>query len=427
MTTIHQPRLDQPRPDLPGVEDPRCLRRKRGGVCSRAQVARIVLSAAARRVGVELLLPDGTPLGGGAVTPGAPVIEILRQRDLLERVAHDPKVGVGESYMAGDWRPATGTDLAGVMLPFAERIETLLPAWLQRLRFAVDRRPPRTDNSPTGSRQHIEAHYDLSNDMFATFLDPSMSYSSARFDRSLPLAEQDLHEAQLRKIDTVLDAAHVGHGTQVLEIGTGWGALAIRAAERGAHVVTVTLSQEQADLACERVARAGVADRVSIRLQDYREVTGRYDAVVSVEMVEAVGEDYWPAYFRAIEDRLAPDGIAAVQSILMSHRRLLTSRRSYGWINKHIFPGGIIPSLEAIEAVTAAHTGLRVTSVDRFGTDYAETLRRWRERFLAEWTTIEDGGFDAVFRRRWEFYLAFCEAGFAGGAIDVGLIRLERS
>lgn len=432
MTTTDQARLDLSRPhpprlNLPGVEDPACLRRTRGGVCPRARLARHVLALAAGRVGVELLLADGSTLDGRPVTPGNPAIEILRLRDLLERVAHDPKVGVGEAYMAGDWRPAPGTDLAAVMLPFAERIETLLPAWLHRLRFAVDRRPPRTDNSPAGSREHVEAHYDLSNDMFATFLDPSMSYSSARFEPSRPLAGQDLHEAQLRKIDAVLDAARVGEGTHVLEVGTGWGALAVRAAERGAHVVTVTLSHEHADLAAERVAGAGMSDRVSIRLQDYREVTGSYDAVVSVEMIEAVGEDCWPDYFGGIEGRLAPGGIAAVQSILMSHRRLLTSRRSYGWINKHIFPGGIIPSLEAIETVTRTHTGLRVRAVERFGADYAETLRRWRERFLAQWGSVEDAGFDEVFRRRWEFYLAFCEAGFAGGAIDVGLIRLARA
>ncbi|WP_109471694.1 SAM-dependent methyltransferase [Ornithinimicrobium cavernae] len=415
-----------PRLHLPGVDDPTCLSRRGGGLCRRAQVARIVLATAARRAGVDLLWPDGSPVGSGEPAPGRPAVEIRRPRDFLERVAHDPKIGIGEAYMAGDWRAAPGTDLASAMVPFAERIEAFLPPWLHRLRFVVDRRPPRTDNSPAGARRHIEAHYDLSNDMFATFLDPSMSYSSARFDLSLPREGQDLQDAQLRKIDAVLDAARVGPGSRVLEIGTGWGSLAVRAARRGARVVTLTLSAEQASLARERVERAGVADRVSIRLQDYREVDGSYDAVVSVEMVEAVGEAYWPAYFRAIDERLAPGGVAAVQAILMSHQRLRTTRRSYGWINKHIFPGGIIPSMEAIEAVTREHTDLRVQSVERFGADYAETLRRWRERFLGEWDRIEARGFDAVFRRRWEFYLAFCQAGFTGGAIDVGLIRLER-
>ena len=162
-------------------------------------------------------------------------------------------------------------------------------------------------------------------------------------------------------------------------------------------------------------------------MQDYREVTGRFDAIVSVEMIEAVGEEYWPTYFRAIDDLLAPGGVAAIQSILMAHDRYLATRHSYGWIQKHIFPGGLIPSVEAIEETTSAHTSLRVTATHRFGRDYAETLRRWRATFLEEWPAIAAAGFDETFRRTWEFYLAYCEAGFAADYIDVAQIRLERS
>lgn len=298
------------------------------------------------------------------------------------------------------------------------------------MRRLVDKRLPSAQrNTVGGSRRNIEAHYDLGNDLFEGFLDETLSYSAARFDPGRPPGEQGLGEAQLRKIHSVLDLAEVGPGSVVLEIGTGWGSLAIEAARRGATVTTITLSREQAALAEERIAEAdaeepGLAGRITVRLQDYREVTGTFDAVVSVEMIEAVGEEYWPTYFATLDRLLAPGGVAAIQSILMAHDRYLATRHSWGWIQKHIFPGGLIPSLQAIEETTTAHTSLRVTEVDRFGTDYAETLRRWRASFLAAWPTLR--GYDETFRRAWEFYLAYCEAGFATGYIDVAQIRLGR-
>jgi cyclopropane-fatty-acyl-phospholipid synthase len=220
--------------------------------------------------------------------------------------------------------------------------------------------------------------------------------------------------------------AKVGQDTRLLEIGTGWGTLALEAARRGATVTSVTLSKEQAALARQRVADAGYADTVDIRIQDYREVEGRYDAVVSVEMIEAVGEEYWETYFRTIDERLAPGGIAAVQAILMSHERLMATKHSYGWIQKHIFPGGLIPSLQAMSETTGAATTLTMTAVESFGADYAETLRRWRETFHARWPEVNALGFDETFRRKWEFYLAYCEAGFATGYLDVAQVRFER-
>ncbi|MBB2987492.1 SAM-dependent methyltransferase [Terracoccus luteus] len=414
------------------VTQPLCLRRPALRVlCLRARVARGILASVARRVPVEVRLPDGSTLTGEPATTGRPVLEVVRPTALFERLAHHPKIGIGEAYMAGDWRAAPGTDLADVLRPFAERMTTAVPPGLLALRALVDRRiPTATRNSLLGSRRNIEAHYDLSNEMFALFLDETLSYSSALFDRSPeagPVTAQDLEAAQLRKVAGILDQAKVTLGSRVLEIGTGWGTLAIEAARRGAHVTTVTLSREQAALAAERVRAAGLDDLVDIRVQDYREVQGRFDAVVSVEMIEAVGEEYWPTYFRTIDERLVPGGIAAVQSILMSHDRLQATKHSYGWIQKHIFPGGLIPSLEAIDATTREHTALRVTDVRAFGTDYAETLRRWRERFLAAWPQVAALGFDETFRRKWEFYLAYCEAGFATGYLDVAQIRMERS
>ncbi|WP_076261201.1 SAM-dependent methyltransferase [Intrasporangium flavum] len=412
------------------VSQPVCLRRPvLRPFCLRGKLARNIVAQVAGRVPVDLVLPDGTLLGGGTRDGSRPGLRIVRPDAVFERLAHHPKIGIGEAYMAGDWTAAEGTDLADVLRPFAERMTTAVPPFWLRLRGFVDRRIPAMQrNSLLGSRRNIEAHYDLSNAMFETFLDDTLTYSSALFDHasSTPLPEQGFEEAQLRKVDAILDAARVTEGSRVLEIGTGWGTLALQAARRGAQVTTVTLSKEQAALARERIAAAGLADRVDVRIQDYREVEGSYDAVVSVEMIEAVGEEYWDTYFRTIDERLAPGGIAAVQAILMSHERLLATKHSYGWIQKHIFPGGLIPSVEAIRSTTAASTTLRFTDVHAFGTDYAETLRRWRERFTARWDDVRALGFDETFRRKWEFYLAYCEAGFSTGYLDVAQIRFER-
>jgi cyclopropane-fatty-acyl-phospholipid synthase len=357
-----------------------------------------------------------------------PTLELVHPEAFFERVARDPKIGIGEGYMAGEWRAAPGTDLADLLTPFAERVATAVPRQWLALRRVVDQQLPRAQrNSRLGSKRNVEAHYDLSNDLFAAFLDETLTYSSALFDRTRAVAGQPLREAQLRKVGAVLDEAGVREGTRVLEIGTGWGTLAIEAARRGAHVTTLTLSGNQARLARERLAAAGLDGRVVVRVEDYREISGLFDAIVSVEMLEAVGEEYWPTYFRTIDRHLARSGTAVLQTILMSHERYLATRRSYGWIQKHVFPGGLIPSLHAIEEVTRAHTLLRASPVRAFGEDYAETLRRWRRTFLAAWPDIERLGFDDTFRRKWEFYLAYSEAGFAAGYLDVAHVRLERT
>jgi cyclopropane-fatty-acyl-phospholipid synthase len=393
----------------------------------RAAAARVVLTAVARRVPVDLRLPGGDVLVPRRPDEERPAVELVRPDSLLRRLSAHPKIGIGEGYMAGDWRAAEGTDLAAVLLPFAERVATAVPPLLVRWRRLVDRPIPREQrNTPAGSRRNVEAHYDLGNDLFAAFLDETMSYSSALFDEACPFAGQDLAVAQLRKVHAILDLAGVRDGSRVLEIGTGWGTLAVEAARRGASVTTVTLSSQQAELASERVSAAGLGDLVEIRLQDYREVAGTYDAVVSVEMVEAVGEEYWPTYFAALDRLLAPRGVAAIQVILMAHDRYLATRRSYGWIQKHIFPGGMIPSMQAIGTAVQEHTRLRFDRVHAFGPHYAETLRRWRHAFEAASSRLPALGLDETFRRKWEFYLAYCEAGFASGYLDVAQIRLTR-
>ena len=395
---------------------------------ARARITRRVLSAIVRKVSVSVRLPDGTPLDGFGEVDGAPSITVHDPDAFFARVGQSPMIGLGESYMAGDWAAAPGTDLADVLSPFAERLTDLIPPAFYRMRHAVlPRLDEKHDNTVENARRHIQSHYDLSNDMFALFLDPSLSYSSALFDTLDPAPTQDDHEqAQLAKIDAVLDAAAVGQGTRMLEIGTGWGSLAIRAAERGATVTTLTLSEEQADLARLRIAAAGVEDRVEVLLQDYRDEHGTYDAVVSVEMIEAVGEKYWPTYFRKIDEVLAPGGRVAIQAILLDHHRMLATRNTYGWIQKYIFPGGLLPSVRAIEEVLAEHTGLQVTATRRIGRHYAHTLRLWREKFLGNWPSVQALGFDETFRRMWEFYLAYCEAGFRTGYLDDAILTLER-
>ena len=399
---------------------------KRPRAPMRATVARLIFERAVAGIPVRVTYPGGRVLGSGS--PTSPEFQVVRPAAFFARLGRDAKIGFGEAYTAGDWRAGPGTDLADLLTPFAARLTTLIPAPLQRLRVLVDRRlPANQENTLGGSRANIAAHYDLSNDLFAAFLDPTMSYSSAWFNDSEPIAAATpLEQAQLRKIDGILDLAGVGEGSRVLEIGSGWGSLAIRAAQRGARVTAITLSREQMRLARERVAAAGLSALAEVRVQDYREVTGEYDAIVSVEMIEAVGEAYWPAYFATLDRLLAPGGQISLQAITMAHDRFLATRRSFSWIQKHIFPGGIIPSLRAVDDALTAHTTLRVTRQRELRPHYARTLRRWRERFLGQWPHIQAQGFDEDFRRTWEFYLAYSEAGFRSGYLGVSQLQLTR-
>jgi cyclopropane-fatty-acyl-phospholipid synthase len=376
----------------------------------RARIAATLFRRAVRPLDVRVTFPDGTVLGAGG--PESPEMRVLRPESFFHRLGVDAKIGFGESYMAGDW---TASDLAEVLTPFAERMATLVPPVLQKFRRIAERtQPPQEENTLEGARANIHRHYDLSNDLFGAFLDESMMYSSALFGPA-----DDLTAAQHRKIDSVLDYAGVREGSEVLEIGTGWGELAIRAAARGALVTSLTISEEQRALATERIAQAGFSDRVEVKLCDYRESSGQFDAVVSVEMIEAVGASYWPAFYATIGERLRPGGRFGLQAITMDHDRMLAASRAYTWVHKYIFPGGIIPSVRSVEDGLKANTRLKLAGMREFGQDYARTLRLWRERFLHRWTDIAGFGFDDVFRRMWEFYLAYSEAGFRSGYLKV--------
>src|SRR3954468_2371192 len=423
MTTVHADRTDRtdrtgypvPRPDeahWPGLATP-------PRAPFRARVAEAVFRHAVAPLPIRVVLPDGAVLGAGGTS--APVMRLVRPSAVFARLGADAKIGFGEGYLTGDWTTGAGTDLADLLSAFAARLTRLVHPALQRLRHVVERtQPAHEENSKHNSRGNISRHYDLSNELFSEFLDETMTYSSAWFEPG-----DDLAGAQLRKIDGVLDLARVRSGMRVLEIGSGWGALSVRAAaERGAHVTTLTLSAEQQKLAQQRAADAGVADLVDVRLQDYRDVTGEFDAIVSVEMIEAVGEKYWPTYVSALDTHLRPGGRVGLQSITMPHDRMLATRNAYTWIHKYVFPGGIIPSLQAIEQ-SLARTKLSIVESRDLGPHYAHTLALWRERFVANWGRLE-GAFDETFRRMWEFYLAYCEAGFRAGAIGVSQLGLAR-
>ncbi len=391
----------------------------------RAATARRLFVAAASRLPLRVVEAGGRRYGGGGAD--APLMILVRPGAFFRRLGATGTIGFGEAYMAGDWTVGDGDDLADVLAAFASRVADLVPPALHRLRHLVLRRQPAAhDNTPEGARANIHHHYDLSNALFATFLDDSLTYSSALFDGEPAEAVEPLDVAQRRKIDRLLQVAEVGPGSRVLEIGTGWGELALRAARRGARVTTLTLSTAQAELAKRRLAAAGVADRVDVRLQDYRATRGTYDAVVSVEMVEAVGANHWPAYFGTLERVLRPGGKVGLQAITQHDRAVRETRDTYTWIRKYIFPGGQVPSVESITETVTHHTSLRLGERLMFGRHYAETLRRWRERFDAAAERVETLGFDETFRRMWCFYLAYSEAGFRTGYLDVGQFTLTK-
>jgi cyclopropane-fatty-acyl-phospholipid synthase len=381
-----------------------------------AALALIVLRRAARLAGVQVRLSDGRSFGPAS----GPLMEVGDPGALLARLGRDGKIGFGEAYMAAEW---DSPQLVEVLAAMARHLDELVPPKLQWIRRIHDgRHPSHEDNDRVGARRNIARHYDLSNELFATFLDPSMTYSSALFGDG----GESLAEAQAKKIERLLDATRVGRGSRLLEIGTGWGELALRAAIRGACVTSVTLSEEQATLARRRVEEAGLSELVDIRVEDYRDVTGQFDAVISVEMIEAVGERWWPDYFRILDERLAPSGRIGLQSILMAHRRLLATRSSWTWIHKYIFPGGLIPSEDVVRQMARDHTTLRVVDQFHFGDSYATTLRRWRDGFRERVDEVDRLGFDRTFRRMWDFYLAYSEAGFRTGYLDVAQFVLAR-
>lgn len=360
-------------------------------------------------------LPDGAlhHFGDGH---GPSAAMTLRNWQLCRAALKSGDIGFAESYIAGDWTTPNLTELLKVFLANRQHVDDVIyGSWAGRLLYRIKHLLNR--NTRHNSQKNIHAHYDLGNAFYELWLDDTMNYSSAWFEAG---PEQDMRSAQHAKVRRALRMARVQPGDRVLEIGCGWGALAeMSTTEFQARLTGVTLSTEQLDFARRRMQALGVQDRADLRLQDYRDIDdGPYDAVCSIEMVEAVGREYWPTYFSAIERLLKPGGRACIQSIVIDDALFERYIGSTDFIQQYIFPGGCLPCpREFRQAAEAA--GLRVEDSFAFGQDYAETLRRWRERFLAQRSQIQQLGFDERFMHIWEFYLAYCEAGFSMGSIDL--------
>lgn len=370
---------------------------------------------------LRLTFPSGAVSVVGDTTQ--PLLEMhIRRRAFFGKVFSSGSVGLGESYVEGDWDTPDLPSLLSLLaknqtqLGPLRRGFSLLARQMNRI-YHLARR-----NTMSQSRENIVAHYDLSNEFYAQFLDSSMTYSSARFQSYYDTLEQ----AQLNKIDRILDLAGVKSGDHLLEIGSGWGALALRAALRGCRVTTITLSEEQYDYARELFTKENVGDSVEIRLLDYRCIEGQFDAVVSCEMIEAVGKEFLPSYFETIQAALKPGARAVIQAITISDERYQSYSRHCDWIQKHIFPGGHLPSVGAMQECMNRAGSMRLLNLESFGKDYAETLTRWARAFNRNWRKIEALGFDEHFRRKWNYYLSYCEAGFDNSLIDVKHLVMER-
>ena len=350
-------------------------------------------------------------------------MHVHRPLALLRRCLLRGAVGFAESYAAGDWDTP---QLARLLNLLAQNLEHLNSAarlapglWLDRVRHRLRR------NSRRGSRRNIRAHYDLSNDFYRLWLDESMTYSSALFEDPASAAVDQLPRAQQRKYERILELAQARPGERILEIGCGWGGFAHSAAARGVDVTGITLSEAQLAWARARSADAALPGKIELRLQDYRDVRGQFDHIVSVEMLEAVGEAYWPGYFATLATTLKPGGRAVLQVIVIDDARLERYRKQPDFIQMHVFPGGMLPSRQRLRALAAA-AGLDWVAELPFGQHYAKTCELWDQSVTRHEQRIMELGFDAVFLRRWHYYLRYCQAGFELGMIDVLHIVLQR-
>ena len=379
--------------------------------------ARMIMKALAgfRRGRLHLTLPDGRTMIVNGPERGIEADVTLRNWRLPTRALAAGSVGVAESYMDGDWDSADVTAFLEYFLQNSRdgadftRGSNRILVTLQKLRHWLNA------NSKRGSKRNIAAHYDLGNAFYEQWLDPSMTYSSALFEDGA----NDLESAQTAKYRALAEGMELKRGDHVLEIGCGWGGFAEFAArEFGARVTGLTISREQYDFAKERIARAGLQDRVDFKFQDYRDETGQYDRVASIEMFEAVGEKYWPVYFDKVRQCLKPGGKAGLQIITINDEDFPRYRRQPDFIQRYIFPGGMLPSPSAL-AATTRRSDLHLVRERIFPQDYARTLAEWRVRFLDAWDDIKPLGFDERFRRLWAFYMHYCEAGFKREFIDV--------
>ncbi|MBV8427305.1 MAG: class I SAM-dependent methyltransferase [Hyphomicrobiales bacterium] len=363
---------------------------------------------------LTIVLPDGRKVlfDSGAAGPRGELV--IKDYNFARRLLVSGEIGFGEAYLQGEWESPRLEALIELMSVNRAVIDEVMPGrfmqrMLQLLAHTLNR------NTRSGARQNIRAHYDLGNAFYQSWLDQTMTYSSAVFAPG----DNDLAAAQARKYRLLAERAGVRPGEHVLEIGCGWGGFAEFAGrELGCKVTGLTISQEQFDFATERMRKAGLADRVTIALRDYRDESGVFDRIVSIEMFEAVGEGFWPAFFRQLRERLRPGGTAGLQVITIAEWLWPSYRREVDFIRRYIFPGGMLPTASIMRGLGEKY-GVPMLNEWAFRQDYAATLAQWRERFLAAWPKLKPLGFDERFRRMWEYYLSYCEGGFRGGSIDV--------
>jgi cyclopropane-fatty-acyl-phospholipid synthase len=363
---------------------------------------------------LEVTLPDGRTVRLGDNGPGPAAAMKVYHFGFASRLLRSGDIGIAEAYLRGEWDTPDLTQFLYLFCVNQDWMQTMLTGkplvrTLQIIRHWFNR------NTRRQARRNIYRHYDIGNAFYSAWLDPSMTYSSALFEDGTA----DLTAAQNNKYRRLAEAIDLRPNQKLLEIGCGWGGFAEYAAKTfGAKVVGLTISKEQRDFAQARIQAAGLNDHVEIRLQDYRDERDQYDRIASIEMIEAVGEEFWPTYFSQVRDRLLPGGLAGIQAITIQDRLFQTYRREVDFIQRYVFPGGMLPSPEILKSL-GERFGVPVIRERIFGQDYAKTLAIWRSNFRAAWPNLMPSGFDDRFRRLWEYYLAYCEAGFLSGNIDV--------
>ena len=373
---------------------------------------------------LELRLPGGEVFGFGDPGSDLHAVVVVRDERLFPRAVFGGDIGIGEAYVEGLWSSPDVVALVRLALRNMDvfdagaRLPATVSRWVERARHALRR------NSIRGSRVNIRYHYDLGTDFYSLFLDPTLTYSCALFERP----DATLEEAQIAKCDAICRRLELAPGDRLLEVGTGWGTLAIHAATRyGARVTTTTISQAQHDHVRERIAREGLTGFIELRLEDYRRLSGLYDKAVSVEMFEAVGLPYYDRFFSTIDRLLVPGGAMLLQTITMNEERFPSYRRQSDFIRRHIFPGGELASVAEIRRSLARATRLELASLDEIGPHYARTLAAWRERFTANADRVRALGFPETFLRLWHYYLSYSEAGFTERYIGDAQILLRKA
>jgi cyclopropane-fatty-acyl-phospholipid synthase len=369
---------------------------------------------------LELTLPSGQIITLGGQNPGEKADLRLRNFSVVWAGIKRAQLGFFERYMAGDVESRDPTAFFRFYLQNRSGLDDASRfVFFSSLKDKLWHKS--RDNDKIRAKDNIAAHYDLGNAFYKLWLDDTMTYSSAIFDGKA----NSLEAAQRLKYARVIDAAEIKKGSEVLEIGCGWGGFAEEAAKKGAHVRGITLSKEQLAYAQARIADAGLEEKADFHFEDYRDTKGLYDAIASIEMIEAVGEPHWPAYFKMLFQRLKPGGAAAVQGITILESNYDSYRNGVDFIQRYVFPGGMLLTKEIMKEQTAK-AGLLLEKFECFGQSYAETLRQWRVRFEASWPKMIPLGFDERFRKLWTLYLCYCEAGFAEGIIDVGIYKIRK-